>query len=164
MMGSIRNTLNTSHIIHLHNISPAIANCAQNQFPEPNRHILSSLLGTIGGGKLQSPVVLDTWPCNMVFTFKFNYLLFCNPTDKTKTETANRWGSTNSKPPGSIIMMGQSEKVIRVRSYLLHSFLHVQSSGEPCTSHYTLHTYAEAKPMSWAKPAHFEFFSSNCTV
>jgi hypothetical protein len=28
---------------------------------------------------------------------------------KTKTETTNRWGTTNSKPPGPIITMGQSE-------------------------------------------------------
>jgi hypothetical protein len=106
-------------------------------------------------------VVLGTFTCNMFFTFKFNYLLFCNP---TKTERAYRWGTTNSKPPGQIIMMGQSEKVIIVGSYLLHSFLHMHSSGEPCTSHWKLYTYAEAKPFSWAKPAHFEFFSSNFTV
>jgi hypothetical protein len=49
------------------------------------------------------------------FPSKFSYLLFCNPTHKTKTGTANRWGSTNSKPPGPIIMMGQSETVITSR-------------------------------------------------
>jgi hypothetical protein len=37
------------------------------------------------------------------------YILFCNPTHKTETGAANRWGTTNSKPPGRIIMMGQSE-------------------------------------------------------
>jgi hypothetical protein len=36
-------------------------------------------------------------------------ILFCNPTHKTETRTANRWGTTNSKPPGPIIMMGQSK-------------------------------------------------------
>ncbi len=38
-----------------------------------------------------------------------SYLLFCNPTNKTETETANRWGIINHKPPEPIIMMGQSE-------------------------------------------------------
>ncbi len=33
--------------------------------------------------------------------------VFCNPTHKTETGTTNRWGT--SKPPGPIIMIGQSE-------------------------------------------------------
>ncbi len=41
-------------------------------------------------------------------TFKFNYVLFSNPSHKTKTGTANWWETTNSKPPGLIIMIGQS--------------------------------------------------------
>ncbi len=32
------------------------------------------------------------------FTSKFSYVPFCNPTHKTETGTANRWGTTNSKP------------------------------------------------------------------
>ncbi len=49
-------------------------------------------------------------PCkNIFFTSKFCYLLFCNPTHKTGTGTANRWGTTNSEPPGPIIMIGESE-------------------------------------------------------
>jgi hypothetical protein len=39
------------------------------------------------------------------FTSKFHYLLFSNPTHKTETGTANRRGTTNSKPLGPIIMM-----------------------------------------------------------
>jgi hypothetical protein len=35
--------------------------------------------------------------------------LFFNLTHKTKTGTANRWETTNSKPLGPIIMIGQSE-------------------------------------------------------
>ncbi len=42
-----------------------------------------------------------------VFTYKFSYVLFCNPTHKTEIGTANRWGSTNSKPPGRIVMICQ---------------------------------------------------------
>jgi len=33
---------------------------------------------------------------------------FCNPTHKTESETANRWETTNSKPPVPIIMVGWS--------------------------------------------------------
>jgi hypothetical protein len=32
-----------------------------------------------------------------------------NLTHKMETRTAHRWGTTNSKPPGPIIMMGQLE-------------------------------------------------------
>jgi hypothetical protein len=48
-------------------------------------------------------------PANIFFTSKFSYVLFCNPINKSETGTANRWGTTNNKPPGPIIMMGQSE-------------------------------------------------------
>jgi len=51
-------------------------------------------------------------PAKYIFTCKFSYLLFCNPTHKTETGTANRWETTNNKPPGPIIMMGQSETLI----------------------------------------------------
>jgi hypothetical protein len=34
---------------------------------------------------------------------------FATPTHKTETGTAYKWGTTNNKPPGPIIMMGQSE-------------------------------------------------------
>ncbi len=42
-------------------------------------------------------------PQNIFFTCKFSYLLFSNPThNKTETgRTANRWGTTNSKPCGT---------------------------------------------------------------
>ncbi len=36
------------------------------------------------------------------FTSKFSCLFFSNPTNKTETGTRNRWGTTNSKPPGPI--------------------------------------------------------------
>jgi hypothetical protein len=42
--------------------------------------------------------VLSMWPCKNIFTSKFSYLLFCNLTPKTETQTANKWGTTNSKP------------------------------------------------------------------
>jgi hypothetical protein len=36
-------------------------------------------------------------------------LTFCNPAHKTETDTANRWETSNSKPPGRIIRIDQSE-------------------------------------------------------
>jgi hypothetical protein len=47
------------------------------------------------------------WPEKIFFPSKFSYVLFRNPTHKTKTGTANRCGTTNFKPRGPIIMMGQ---------------------------------------------------------
>jgi hypothetical protein len=48
-------------------------------------------------------------PVNVLLTSNSSYLVFRNPSDKTKIGIANRWGITNSKPPGPIIMMNQSE-------------------------------------------------------
>jgi hypothetical protein len=49
-------------------------------------------------------------PANIFFTSKFSYVLFCDPaTRRTESGTENGRGTTNSKPPGLIIMMGQSE-------------------------------------------------------
>jgi hypothetical protein len=48
-------------------------------------------------------------PAKIFFQSKFSYVLFCNPTNKTETGTANRRGTINNKPSGPIIMMGQSE-------------------------------------------------------
>jgi len=52
-------------------------------------------------------------PAKIFFTFKFSYVLFHNPTYKTETGTANRWGTSNSNPLGRIMMMGQSETLSR---------------------------------------------------
>jgi hypothetical protein len=43
-------------------------------------------------------------------------------------------GSTNSKPPGPIIVMGQSETLISSRIKLITLFLHVDSVDGPFTS------------------------------
>jgi hypothetical protein len=53
-----------------------------------------------------SPAVLSIWPEKIFFASKFSYVLFCNPTHKTETGIANRWGTTNSKPRGPIIYDG----------------------------------------------------------
>jgi hypothetical protein len=43
----------------------------------------------------------------IILTFKFNYLIFCNPNNKIETKIANRWEIINDKPRGPIIMIGQ---------------------------------------------------------
>ncbi len=43
------------------------------------------------------------------FTSNFSDLHLAIPPAKNETGTVNRWGTTNSKPHGPIIMMGQSE-------------------------------------------------------
>ncbi len=40
---------------------------------------------------------------------KFSCFSFGNPISKTETGTANTWRTTNSKPPGPIIVINQSE-------------------------------------------------------
>ncbi len=56
-----------------------------------------------------SPVVLSMWPCKILLTSKFSYLLFSNPTCKTPTGTANGWEeTTNSNPPGPIKLSNRS--------------------------------------------------------
>jgi hypothetical protein len=51
-----------------------------------------------------------------------------------------------------------------LRSYLLHSFLQVNSAAAPRTSHGNLRNYAKPKPISWVKPVQFGFSSSICTM
>ncbi len=48
-------------------------------------------------------------PAKIYFRSKLSYVLFCNSTHETGTWIANRWETSNSKPPGPIIVMGQSE-------------------------------------------------------
>ncbi len=67
-----------------------------------------------GAGLISVSVEYLQWcsvcdPAKIFFTSKFSSVLFSNPTLKTETRTASRWGTTNGKPPGPIIMMGQSE-------------------------------------------------------
>jgi hypothetical protein len=72
-------------------------------------------------------------PVNILFTSKFSYLVFRNPSDKTETGIAKRWETTNSKPPGPIITMSQSE-TLKDSQIILHSFLQVHSVVAPFTN------------------------------
>jgi hypothetical protein len=49
-------------------------------------------------------------------------------------------------------------------SCLLHSFFEVHNYVAPFTSHGKLHEFGAEKPISWAKPAHFDFFTINFIV
>jgi hypothetical protein len=51
-----------------------------------------------------------------------------------------------------------------VGSNFLHSFLEVHNCAAPFTSHCKLHEFGAEKPISWAEPAHFDFFAINFTV
>jgi hypothetical protein len=94
----------------------------------------------------------------LFFTSMFSYLLFCKPPHKTEIGTAYRCRTTNSKSPGP-----KQKHWLIVRSYLLHSFLHVKSLAAPFTSHSKLYNSVEPKLFSWAEPAHLDFSSSNFT-
>jgi hypothetical protein len=104
---------------------------------------------------------------------------FFNPTYKSESGTPIGWGNyllPNSKPPGPITMMSQSETLTVVRSYLLHSFLQVHNLVDPFTLSQLCWAkivflsqnccnYVEPKLFSSVKPAYFfDIFSSNCTV
>jgi hypothetical protein len=54
------------------------------------------------------------------FASKFSYLLLFSPTPKLRQQIGG--GSTNSKPPGPIIVMGQSETLISSQIKLITLF------------------------------------------
>ncbi len=98
----------------------------------------------------------SVWDLAKIFlTSKFSNLLFLNPNHKTKTETANRWETTNTNPLGIKNMEQQSDHIYytllwRVLGYTV-----------PFTSLNKLCTTGLPKPFCWAKPACFDFSSSN---
>jgi hypothetical protein len=72
-------------------------------------------------------------PAKLFFTSKFNYLIFCNPTHKTETGIANRWGTTNSEPPAPIIMIGQSKTLSGSHIIFITLFC---AGAHPCCAFY----------------------------
>jgi hypothetical protein len=105
------------------------------------------------------------WPYKKYFSHPRLVIYYlATPLMKLKTGTANRSGTTNSKPPGPIVIAAQSEHWASVRSYLLHSFLRLHSAAVSFTSHPKPVQLCWPKTISWAKPAHFGFSSSNFTV
>ncbi len=63
-------------------------------------------------------------------------------------------------------MMGQSEILSHNSGpiYYTLSFLEVHNCVAHFTNHGKLHKFGAEKPISWAKPAHFDFFTINFTV
>jgi hypothetical protein len=103
-------------------------------------------------------------PLKIFFTSKCSYVLFCNPTNKTETGTANRWGTTIANHMDQSLWWADQKHWEAVRSYLLHSFMQVHSAAARHTSHGTLRNYAEPKPFFWVKPIHVGFSSSVFSV
>jgi hypothetical protein len=54
---------------------------------------------------------------------KFSCFFFGNPTNKTETGIAYTWGITNSKPPGPISVINQSEILTRSQVQFITLFL-----------------------------------------
>jgi hypothetical protein len=100
-------------------------------------------------------------PCKIFFTSEFRYLLSCNPTHETETRTANRWGTTNSKPPGRIVWWAirNTDQQSYHLYYTFFSRWNALLRLLPATP--TLCNYSETKPFSWTKPAILDFFSSS---
>jgi hypothetical protein len=125
-----------------------------NKNPTTNQNLLHQTLRP-------SPAGLRMWPHKNIFHIQVSYLLCSNPAHKTETGTANRWGTTNSKPHGPFIMMGQSKTLSRTQMMFI---ILVHTVTEPCTSHRNLYNYSKPKQFFWAKTACFNFSSSNFTV
>ncbi len=75
-----------------------------------------------------SSTICHPFPSFLLMLWELHRSRNCNPPHKTKTGTTNRWGTTNSKPPGPIIMMGQSET--RNSSQII--FITLFSAGANC--------------------------------
>jgi hypothetical protein len=106
----------------------------------------------------RSTCFLQTWrwmKVEIFFTSKFSYLLFCNRTHKSETGIANHLHQS--------LWWANQKHWAPVRSYLLHSFLHLLLCLVPATA-IKLCNYADPKPFSWAKPAYFKFSSYNFTL
>jgi hypothetical protein len=95
-----------------------------------------------------SPAVLSTWPLRKYFSHPSLVIYFFrNPINQTETRTANRWGTTNSKPPGPIIiMMSQWEKLSSSQIIFITLF---SAGAQPC---YALLSHSKQIGQScWAK-------------
>jgi hypothetical protein len=90
--------------------------------------------------------------------------VFCNPTNKTVTGTVYMWGLPIANHLDKSLWSTNQKYWAAVRSNLLHSFLEVHNCVAPFTSHGKLHEFGAEKPISWAKPAHFDYFAINFTV
>jgi hypothetical protein len=104
-------------------------------------------------------------PAKVFFTSKFSYFLSCNPTHEIETMTANRWGTTKSKPPGPIAMMGQSDTEQKSDHIYYTLFCRCWTGIVPFASDYkkTVQLFG-AKTIFVSQLAHFDFSSCNFNV
>jgi hypothetical protein len=94
---------------------------------------------------------------------KFSYFYFANTTNKTVTGTAYIWESLIANHLDQSLWSTNQKYWAVVRSNLLHPFLEVHNCVVPFTSHAKLHESGAEKRISWAQPAHFDFFTINFT-
>ncbi len=87
-----------------------------------------------------SPVVLSMWPCKNNFHIQVSVIyFFSNPTDKLKkTGTVNRWGTTNSKPPGPISIIWFSSSNCTVQDHNILSTAGDALSSNTIQNRFTL--------------------------
>jgi hypothetical protein len=107
----------------------------------------------------------STWPMQKYFSHpSFSYLLICNPTHKTETWTANKWGLLVANHLDQSLWWADQKHWSIVRSYLLHSLLQLHRVAVPFARHGKMCLMMSQKNALETKPACFEFSSSNCTV
>ncbi len=91
-------------------------------------------------------------------------VFFGNPTNKTVTGIPYTGELLIANHLDQSLWSSNQKYWAAVRSNSLHSFLEVHNYVAPSTSHGKLHEFGAKKPISWAKLAHFDFFTINCTV
>jgi len=85
-------------------------------------------------------------------------------TNKTVIGTAYTWGLLIANYLDQSLWSTNQKYWVVVRSNLLRSFLEVHHCVAPFTRHGKLQEFGAEKPISWAKPAHFDFLRINFTV
>jgi len=80
------------------------------------------------------------------------------------TGTAYTWGLLIENHLDQSLWSTNQKYWVAVMSNLLHFFFEVHNCVAPFTSHRKLHEFGAEKLISWAKPAHFDFFAINFTV
>ncbi len=94
---------------------------------------------------------------------KFSCFVFGNPTNKTVIGTTYRGELLIAKHLDQSLWSTNQKYSAAIRSKLFHSFLEVHNSDAPFTSHGKVHEFGAKKPISWAKPAHFDFLTIKFT-
>jgi len=98
---------------------------------------------------------------NKIKCLNLAVFLLGNPTDKTVT--AYTWKLLIANHLDQSLWSTNQKYWAAVSSNLLHSFLEVHNCVAPFTSRSKLHKFSAEKPISWAKPAYFDFFTINFT-